>query len=853
MAGVNSKTKRKDWNAEDMAQAITLVREKQMGYLRTAKHFGVPRTTLFRLCQKNESPPEEAAATTLGRKTVLGTTVENLLVDYILTMESKFYGLRRSDVRRMAYMLAKRNQLKNPFGDTGLAGKKWLKLFLKRHKDKLSVRRPTGTSFARAFGFIKEKADTFFDLLEGVYVQENYDLARENNVDIVSLPPHTTPKLQPLDKTFMGPLKTYYSEEIRMWIRDNNRPLSPYDMTELFGRAYLKVQTGEMAANGFRVTGLWPLNKNIFTAVDYLAAQEDAVKDGCTVDVTPMTLSLQPLEESMVNLRTPADGKPLTEASTSRQDTNIEPVPSTSGISHSSLGFVSPYDISPVPNKKRKPSNRGRKAYVAAVITSSRYREDLIEKSKKKEEKQNKWAKNKNQKQNKKKSKGKKPREKIKSQSDSDDDEEMMLFDTDSEPDALIGNTAPDSEHAECIFCGMLFSNDTHGETWVKCLITMRTYKRGTKRADTPKDVLERACHLIILDTKSTNATSKKYDIPYKTLHRYVATLKEKLERNPNLTRAELTLDLVGYIKNRLTPYETRKLACQFAIKSNKAMPDSWRTKFLAGEDWLGSFLKRHPSLSIRTPQATSLSRATSFNKRNVSMFFANLTAVYQRFNLSPGDIWNVDETGLKTVQVPNTVIARRGVKNLDKMTSAESGTLSHFDRGGPIGCEGDGNPPGWMKEENFMKYAKHFLKHVKPSKEKPVLLLLDNHDSHLSIEALGYFKTNACDNWLASNPGKTITIYEILELVKTSLPLAATIENIQSGFGVSGISSLNENIFPDYEFSGSYVTDRPMLTSPDGDYPSACDVSTVSVPSTYDGSNSCLSSKRFPFLITIQ
>ncbi|CAH2013313.1 unnamed protein product [Acanthoscelides obtectus] len=515
MAGVNSKTKRKDWNAEDMAQAITLVREKQMGYLRTAKHFGVPRTTLFRLCQKNESPPEEAAATTLGRKTVLGTTVENLLVDYILTMESKFYGLRRSDVRRMAYMLAKRNQLKNPFGDTGLAGKKWLKLFLKRHKDKLSVRRPTGTSFARAFGFIKEKADTFFDLLEGVYVQENYgwlqmniftewfkhfikhtnltpeskvllildghlshtrnidviDLARENNVDIVSLPPHTTPKLQPLDKTFMGPLKTYYSEEIRMWIRDNNRPLSPYDMTELFGRAYLKVQTGEMAANGFRVTGLWPLNKNIFTAVDYLAAQEDAVKDGCTVDVTPMTLSLQPLEESMVNLRTPADGKPLTEASTSRQDTNIEPVPSTSGISHSSLGFVSPYDISPVPNKKRKPSNRGRKAYVAAVITSSRYREDLIEKSKKKEEKQNKWAKNKNQKQNKKKSKGKKPREKIKSQSDSDDDEEMMLFDTDSEPDALIGNTAPDSEHAECIFCGMLFSNDTHGETWVKCLM----------------------------------------------------------------------------------------------------------------------------------------------------------------------------------------------------------------------------------------------------------------------------------------------------------------------------------------------------------------------------------------------
>lgn len=43
----------------------------------------------------------------------------------------------------------------------------------------------------------------------------------------------------------------------------------------------------------------------------------------------------------------------------------------------------------------------------------------------------------------------------------------------------------------------------------------------------------------------------KQYNIPYKTLDRYVAKLEEKLERNPNLTRAELTLDTVGYIKNR--------------------------------------------------------------------------------------------------------------------------------------------------------------------------------------------------------------------------------------------------------------------------------------------------------------
>jgi hypothetical protein len=39
--------------------------------------------------------------------------------------------------------------------------------------------------------------------------------ARECHVAITCLPPHSTQKLQPLDKTFMAPLKHYYGEEIR--------------------------------------------------------------------------------------------------------------------------------------------------------------------------------------------------------------------------------------------------------------------------------------------------------------------------------------------------------------------------------------------------------------------------------------------------------------------------------------------------------------------------------------------------------------------------------------------------------------------------------------------------------------
>jgi len=41
------------------------------------------------------------------------------------------------------------------------------------------------------------------------------------------------------------------------------------------------------------------------------------------------------------------------------------------------------------------------------------------------------------------------------------------------------------------------------------------------------------------------------------------------------------------------------------------------------------------------------------------------------------------------------------------------------------------------MTEDHFVRYVKHFMAHARPSKERPVFLLLKNHNLHLSIQAI--------------------------------------------------------------------------------------------------------------------
>ena len=65
-------------------------------------------------------------------------------------------------------------------------------------------------------------------------------------------------------------------------------------------------------------------------------------------------------------------------------------------------------------------------------------------------------------------------------------------------------------------------------------------------------------------------------------------------------------------------------------------------------------------------------------------------------------------------------------------------------------------------------------------------------------------------DAWLKTNPGKTLTIYDLLCIIKNALQTTFTPANITSGFAATGIFPFDTNVFQESDFSPSYVTVRP-------------------------------------------
>jgi hypothetical protein len=71
-----------------------------------------------------------------------------------------------------------------------------------------------------------------------------------------------------------------------------------------------------------------------------------------------------------------------------------------------------------------------------------------------------------------------------------------------------------------------------------------------------------------------------------------------------------------------LSARQVRKFAFECAVALNIGFPQRWKDMKIAGAEWFTKFFKRHKTLSLRKPEATSISRASSCNKTNVNASF---------------------------------------------------------------------------------------------------------------------------------------------------------------------------------------------------------------------------------------
>lgn len=399
----------------------------------------------------------------------------------------------------------------------------------------------------------------------------------------------------------------------------------------------------------------------------------------------------------------------------------------------------------------------------------------------------------------------------------------------------------------------------------------VNNYKRKTKQCAWTEKEMKSA--MAEAAKTSIARASRLYNIPLGTLHRHIkkGSAKKKLGRFSMVFSPGMEQEIVEYAKELdvkfygLTRESLQKLAYQLAEKNNIEHPFQNNK---AGRAWVEGFMKRNPQLAFRSPEPTSIARCAAFNRRKVGEFFDNLSQLYERHNflLTPTSIYNMDETGVKTsASKPPKLISVKGKKQVGVISSAEKGELTTIiccvnaagsfvppafifgkrkkvgERmldSGPIGSKGWCSDSGWINAEIFLEWLKFFIRVVRPSIEQPVLLILDNHNSHLNLNAIelarekgvvmlsvpphtthklqpldvtvfrsfkGAFEI-AVDVFQKNYPGRRINQHDIPSLVKTAFEKCSTVQIITSGFKKCGICPFNRDVFTDLDFAPSDV-----------------------------------------------
>ena len=149
------------------------------------------------------------------------------------------------------------------------------------------------------------------------------DFARSKGLLLLSLPPHTSHKLQPLDRSCFKPLKAAFNAACGKWMRNHaGRRICPEQIGQLFGEAFYRAATPENAKSGFEASGIVPFNNRIIPEEQYVAIQQ-AANDTLSVSIEEAASKIAEPQASTSG----AGSFIIMETNTSAVFTDILPIP----------------------------------------------------------------------------------------------------------------------------------------------------------------------------------------------------------------------------------------------------------------------------------------------------------------------------------------------------------------------------------------------------------------------------------------------------------------------------------------------------------------------------------------------
>ena len=290
---------------------------------------------------------------------------------------------------------------------------------------------------------------------------------------------------------------------------------------------------------------------------------------------------------------------------------------------------------------------------------------------------------------------------------------------------------------------------------------------------------LESAVRMVSSGSMSRKMAARQYGIPRTTLVDKLSgktSLGCALGRSTILTMAEEQV-LENYIKDMArVGYPVQKHELLGEVKrvldhDGRATPFRNNTP---GKDWFYGFCRRHPDLALRTPCTLGHQRSL-ISKPMIDNWFSTLYKFLQEevndwesLLKDPRRFFNADESGFPLCLKTGRVLAEKGVRHVYQVANSSKQQITVMacfnafgeyvspmiiypgERFRDVGIDAfqdalyGHSDNGWIDSKLFYGFLKHVKLFIDAKGIKtPILLFVDGHSTHMSLESSQYCHDN--------------------------------------------------------------------------------------------------------------